>query len=46
MQTVDEGQRNSGDYGGGEKLSRDDDPRQRIKSQSDILDQRGKLRGR
>lgn len=46
MQTVDEGQRSTGDYGGGEKLSRDDDPRKRIKSQSDILDQRGKLRGR
>lgn len=46
MQTVDEGQRTSGDYGSGEKLSRDDDPRKRIKSQSDILDQRGRLRGR
>ena len=46
MQTVDEGQRTSGDYGGGDKLSRDDDPRKRIKSASDILDQRGRLSGR
>lgn len=46
MQLVDEGQRTSGDYGSGEKLSRDDDPRKRIKSASDILDQRGTLKGR
>ena len=46
MQTVDEGQRTSGKLGSGDKLSRDDDPRKRIKSQSDILDQRGRLRGR
>ena len=46
MQTADEGQRTSGDYGSGEKLNRDDDPRKRIKSASDILDQRGRLSGR
>jgi hypothetical protein len=46
MQTVEEGQRTSGRYGAGDQLSRDDDPRKRIKSQSDILDQRGRLRGR
>jgi hypothetical protein len=46
MQLVDEGQRTSGDYGSGDKLSRDDDPRKRIKSASDILDQRGTLKGR
>jgi len=46
MQLVDEGQSTSGDYGSGDKLSRDDDPRKRIKSASDILDQRGRLRGR
>jgi hypothetical protein len=46
MQTVEAGQRTSGNYGSGDKLSRDDDPRKRIKSQSDILDQRGRLRGR
>jgi hypothetical protein len=46
MQLVDEGQRTSGDYGSGDPLSRDDDPRKRIKSQSDILDQRGRLKGR
>jgi hypothetical protein len=45
MQTVDEGQRTSGRQGG-DKLSREDDPRKRIKSQSDILDQRGRLTGR
>lgn len=45
MQTVDEGQRTSGKQGG-DKLSREDDPRKRIKSQSDILDQRGRLTGR
>lgn len=46
MQLVDEGQSTSGDYGSGDKLDRDDDPRKRIKSASDILDQRGRLRGR
>ncbi len=46
MQLVDEGQSTSGNDGSGDKLSRDDDPRKRIKSASDILDQRGKLRGR
>lgn len=46
MQTQDEGQRTSGKLGGGEKLSRDDDPRKRIKTPSDIQDQRGRLRGR
>lgn len=46
MQTADEGERTSGKYGGGEKLSRDDDPRRRIKGPSDIFDQRGRLRGR
>lgn len=46
LQTADEGQRTSGKFGGGNKLSRDDDPRRRIKGPSDILDQRGNLRGR
>lgn len=46
MQTADEGQRTTGKFGGGDKLSRDDDPRRRIKGPSDILDQRGRLRGR
>lgn len=46
MQTADEGQRTTGKFGGGDKMSRDDDPRRRIKGPSDIQDQRGKLRGR
>jgi len=46
LQTADEGQRTSGKFGGGDKLSRDDDPRKRIRGPSDIIDQRGKLRGR
>lgn len=46
MQTADEGQRTTGKFGGGDKLSRDDDPRRRIKGPSDIFDQRGRLRGR
>lgn len=46
MQTADEGQRTTGKTGKGDKLSRDDDPRRRIKGPSDILDNRGRLRGR
>lgn len=46
LQTADEGQKTTGKFGGGNKLSRDDDPRKRIKGPSDIIDQRGRLRGR
>ena len=46
LQTADEAQSKSGKFGGGTKLSRDDDPRKRIKGPSDIIDQRGNFKGR
>jgi len=46
LQTSEAGERTSGKYGGGDKLSRDDDPRRRIKGPTDLDVLRGRFRGR
>jgi len=46
LQTTEAGERTSGKLGTGDKLSRDDDPRRRIKGPTDINVLRGHLRGR
>ncbi len=46
LQTTDAGERTSGKLGTGDKLSRDDDPRRRIKGPTDINILRGRVRGR
>ena len=46
LQTSEVGERSTGKFDGGDKLSRDDDPRRRIKGPSDINVLRGSFRGR
>ena len=46
LQTSEVGERTSGKLGGGDKFSRDDDPRRRIKGPSDIRVLRGDFKGR
>ena len=46
LQTTEAGERTSNKFGGGDKLSRDDDPRKRIKGPSDINVHRGRFSGR
>jgi hypothetical protein len=46
LQTSEVGERTSGKSGGGDKLSRDDDPRRRIKGPTDLDVLRGRFRGR
>jgi hypothetical protein len=46
LQTTEAGERTSGKLGTGDKLSRDDDPRRRIKGPTDLNILRGNLRGR
>ena len=46
LQTSEAGERTSGKLGGGDKLSREDDPRRRIKGPTDINVLRGRQKGR
>ena len=46
LQTTEAGEKSSGKFGRGDKLSRDDDPRRRIKGPTDINILRGTQRGR
>ncbi len=46
LQTSEVGERTSGKFGGGDKFSRDDDPRRRIKGPSDLSVLRGDFKGR
>jgi hypothetical protein len=46
LQTVEAKERTSGKFGGGDKFSRDDDPRRRIKGPTDLRILRGQLKGR
>ncbi len=46
LQTSEVGERTSGKFGGGDKFSRDDDPRRRIKGSTDLQVLRGDFKGR